>query len=98
MAEHAHAAPIATGAGAEHTATYAGFLKGAVALVIYCGYIVVALACFGFVSHPLNTVMGFIGLIVGAIAVLIDARAGNRWYLAGGLLVVFGLLTAISAS
>jgi hypothetical protein len=42
--------------------------------------------------------LGFGGLILGILAVLIDARAGGRWLLSGGLLVIFGLVTAVAVS
>jgi hypothetical protein len=97
MADHGPAAH-AGGDLPNHQATYAGFLKGAAALALICFYILVALVNFRFVSHPLNVFSGFAGLILGVIATLIDARAGNRWFLSGGLLVLFGLLTAINIS
>ncbi len=49
-------------------------------------------------AHTLNVFTGFAGLIVGIIAVLIDARTGGKWYLSVGLLVVFGLITAVNVS
>lgn len=81
----------------EHTSTYAGFVKGSVALSIICGYVLVALVSFAFAA-TLNVFTGFAGLIVGIIAVLIDARTGGKWYLSAGLLVVFGLITAVNVS
>ena len=78
-----------------HRATYEGFLKGSMALSLICGYILVALVAFRFMASY-NVFVGFAGLIIGVLAVLIDARAGNRWYLSGGVLVVFGLFTAIA--
>lgn len=97
MADHSPAAHSAGDLPA-HQATYAGFVKGAVVLALLCFFVLVALVNFRYVSHPLNVFSGFIGLILGTIATLIDARAGNRWYLSGGLLVVFGILTAIAIS
>jgi hypothetical protein len=81
----------------EHTSTYEGFIKGSVALSIICGYVLVALCSFAFAA-TLNVFTGFAGLIVGIIAVLIDARTGGKWYLSAGLLVVFGLITAVNVS
>ena len=52
-------------------------------------------AAFRFMDY-LNVLVGFAGLIVGLIATLIDARAGGKWYLSGGLLVLFGLFVAIN--
>lgn len=81
----------------EHRSTYEGFLKGSIALTIICGFILVALVAFRFAGTG-NVLMGFLGLILGILAVLIDARAGKTWYVSGGLLVVFGLITAIAVS
>ena len=81
----------------EHTSTYEGFVKGSVALSLICGFVLVALCSFAF-AHTLNVFTGFAGLIVGITAVLIDARTGGKWYLSAGLLVVFGLITAVNVS
>lgn len=81
----------------EHQSTYSAFVKGSVALTLLCLYVLVALAAFAFVSSG-NVLLGFAGLILGMIAILIDARAGNKWYLSGGLLVIFGLVTAVMVS
>ena len=98
MAGHGadHGSPASQHRGIDgHLATYEGFLKGSIALSLICGYILVALVAFSFMASY-NVLVGFAGLIIGVLAVLIDARAGNRWYLSGGVLVVFGLLTAIA--
>ncbi|MCB1380710.1 MAG: aa3-type cytochrome c oxidase subunit IV [Alphaproteobacteria bacterium] len=81
----------------EHRSTYEGFLKGSVALTLICLFTLVALVAFRFVNTG-NLLLGFGGLIIGCLAVLIDARAGNKWYLSGGLLVVYGLITAVAVS
>ena len=81
----------------EHNSTYAAFIKGSVALSIICGFVLVALVSFRF-AHTLNVFSGFTGLILGVIAVLIDARTGGKWYLSVGLLVLFGLITAVNVS
>ena len=81
----------------EHTNTYAGFVTGSVALSIICGFVLVALVAFRF-AHTLNVLTGFAGLIIGLVAVLIDVRTGGKWYLSGGLLVLFGLITAVNVS
>lgn len=80
-----------------HRNTYDGFIKGSVALSIICGFVLVALCSFAF-AHTLNVFTGFAGLIVGTVAVLIDARTGGKWYLSVGLLVLFGLITAVNVS
>ena len=81
----------------EHTSTYEGFIKGSVALSIICGFVLVALCSFAF-AHTLNVFTGFAGLIVGIVAVLIDARTGGKWLLSLGALVLFGLITAVNVS
>ncbi len=78
-----------------HERTYDNFIKGSVALALVCGFILVALVSFAFVAS-FNLLLGFAGLILGLLAVLIDARAGNSWLLSGGLLVIFGLVTAVA--
>ena len=81
----------------EHTSTYEGFIKGSVALSLICGFVLVSLVSFRF-AHTLNVFTGFAGLIVGIIAVLIDARTGGKWLLSVGALVLFGLITAVNVS
>ena len=49
-------------------------------------------------GQTFNVFMGFAGLIAGLIAIAIDARSGGRWLLSIGVLVVFGILTAINIS
>jgi hypothetical protein len=85
------------GGADEHNRTYEGFLIGSVALALICGFALVALCSFAF-GHTLNVFAGFAGLIVGIIAVLIDARTGAKWYLSVALLVIFGLITAVNVS
>ncbi len=79
----------------DHKETYEGFLTGSVALGMICGFILVALVAFRFMDF-LNVFTGFAGIIVGTLATLIDARAGGKWYLSGGLLVLYGLFVAIN--
>jgi hypothetical protein len=79
----------------EHRAGYDGFIKGSVALSIICGYALVALVAFRFMDS-FNVLVGFAGLFVGLLAVLIDARTGGRWLLSGGLLVLYGIFVAIN--
>jgi hypothetical protein len=93
MAEHTvdHHLDIAA-----HRSTYANFVRGSVALGLICAFVLVALCSFAF-GHTLHVFTGFAGLIIGIIAVLIDARSGSqRWLLSVGVLVLFGLITAIS--
>ena len=81
----------------EHRNTYNAFIKGSVALSIVCGYVLVSLVSFRF-AQTFNVFMGFGGLILGIVAVLLDVRRGSNWYLSVGLLVLFGLVTAANVS
>jgi multidrug efflux pump subunit AcrB len=81
----------------EHRNTYNAFIKGSVGLSIVCGYLLVALVSFRF-AQSFNVFMGFGGLILGIVAVLLDVRRGSNWYLSVGLLVLFGLVIAASIS
>ena len=79
-----------------HRKTYGAFVRGSVVLAIICAFVVVSLCSFAF-GKSLNVFTGFAGLIIGAIAVLIDARSGSqRWFLSLGVLVLFGLITAMN--
>jgi len=79
----------------EHRATYEAFIKGTIALTLLSAYTVVALCEFGF-GTSMTFLIGFGGLIVGLIAVIIDARAkSSKWLLSTGLLIAYGLLVAI---
>ena len=96
MADHGTHTSNAMDYEAAH-ATYAGFLKGAVVLTIFCLYVLVALCAFAFIDKG-NVLIGFAGLIIGAIALIIDLRAGNNWYISVAWLVIFGLFTAVMVS
>ena len=96
MAEHGTHTSNAMDYEAAH-ATYHGFLKGAVVLTIFCLYVLVALCAFAFIDRG-NVLIGFAGLIIGTIALIVDLRAGNSWYISVGWLVIFGLLTAFMVS
>lgn len=80
-----------------HRGTYEGFITGSVALSIICGYVLVALVDFRFI-HSHNVFIGFAGLILGILTVLIATRMGGKWALPGGLLVLFGLFSAFMVS
>ena len=96
MAEHPSSDTHAHGME-EHRSTYQGFVKGAIVLSLVSAFVLVALVCFRF-ANTLNVFTGFAGLILGCIAVAVDARIGSRWFLSLGVLVVFGLITAINVS
>ena len=98
MADHSAPASHSLDHGIdEHRRTYEAFIKGAVALSISCFYVLVALVEVRF-TPSFNVLLAVVGLVVGFIAVAIDARAGGRWLLSGGLLVLFGLVTAVTIS
>ena len=79
----------------DHKDTYSGFIKGSVAISLIGGFVLVALVAFRFMDNW-NVFVGFAGLIAGIIATLVDLRSGGRWFLSGGLLVLFGLFVAIN--
>lgn len=79
----------------EHARTYDGFIKGSIALTILCFYVLVALVAFAFVSTGTNLLVGFGGLVIGTLALIIDLRVGGSWKLSVGWLVIYGLLTAV---
>ncbi|MCA3562042.1 MAG: aa3-type cytochrome c oxidase subunit IV [Aestuariivirga sp.] len=93
MAEHGTQTSSAMDYDEAHR-TYAGFVKGAVVLTIMSCYVLVALCAFAFIDKG-NVLTGFAGLIIGTIALIVDLRVGNNWYLAVGWLVLFGLITAV---
>ena len=79
-----------------HQRTYGAFVRGSVVLGIICGFVLVALCSFAF-GKSLNVFIGFAGLIVGVIAVMIEARSGSqRWLMSLGALVLFALITAMN--
>jgi hypothetical protein len=91
MADHS---PAHTPRGLQdHKDTYEGFLKGSVALSMVCLFVLVALVAFRFMSNW-NVLTGFAGIIAGIVAVIIDVRAGGKWYVSGVLLVLFGIFVA----
>lgn len=80
-----------------HEETYKNFITGSIALCLYCAFILVALCSFAF-GKTLPNLLGWTTLILGLLAVVIDVRAGAKWYLSGGLLVALGLLVGITVS
>lgn len=82
----------------DHAATYQGFVKYSVALCIACFIILTSLCLFAF--GPVGSLFyGFAGLIVGAIALIIDVRIGSgNWFLSGGVAVLFALFAAMLVS
>lgn len=96
MADHGSTGTPSHGYDA-HKATYDGFIKGSVALGLLCAFTLVALVAFRFMTTG-NVLAGFGGLIIGILAVLIDARTSGKWYISAGWLVVFGLIVAAAIS
>jgi hypothetical protein len=81
---------------AAHRGTYEGFVKGGIAAVILTFYVLVALVSFRF-GHSWSVFLGFAGLILGIISVVVDVKTGSkRWGLALVVLLLFGLVTAIN--
>ena len=96
MAEHGSTGTHSHGFE-EHAKTYEGFIKGSIALTILCLYVLVALVAFAFIASG-NLLIGFGGLIIGILALIIDVRSGANWKLSVAWLVVFGAITAVSLS
>jgi len=79
----------------EHQAAWEGFVKGCVAVSLMSAFVVVALCDFAF-GTSLTFLVGFGGMTVGLIAIIIDARADpSKWYLSTALLIAYGLLVAV---
>ena len=76
-----------------HAETWHGFIRGSIATILATVYVLVGLVCIGFGSvWPLF--IGFVGMILGHIAIAIDLRTGSRSFgLSLGLLAVFALIT-----
>jgi hypothetical protein len=79
-----------------HAETYRSFVRGSIALVLACVFVLVGLLSIGFGS-VLPLFLGFVGMIVGFIAIAIDLRTGSRtWGLSLGILLVYFLITAMN--
>jgi hypothetical protein len=96
MAEHGSTGTHSHGFE-EHAKTYEGFIKASIAGTILCLYVLVALVAFAFIASG-NLLIGFGGLIIGILALIIDVRSGANWKLSVAWLVVFGAITAVSLS
>ena len=94
MAEHGSTGTHSHGFE-EHAKTYDAFIKASIAGTILCLYVLVALVAFAFVASATNLLVGFGGLIIGILALIIDIRIGGNWKLSLGWLVIYGLLTAV---
>jgi hypothetical protein len=80
-----------------HAATYEFFLRIMVAGIIHVFFVMVALVSFAF-GHSASVFLGFAGLILGTLSVLIDFRSRSRYFMSLGLLAIFALITAINVS
>lgn len=78
-----------------HRKTYEGFVKGSVAGTIGCLYILLALVAVTFAHW--GTLICWLALIAGTVALILDARQGQgRWTLSIGGLALFGLITLLN--
>jgi len=79
-----------------HAQTWHGFIRGSIAVILACVYVLVGLVAIGFGSTwPLF--LGFLGIIAGIVAIAIDLRTGARsWGLSLGVLALFALITFIN--
>ena len=99
MADHSAHGSASSHNYEPHRATYEAFITGSVALTLLCLYTLVSLVIFRFAAVPSTYSWVLPGLIVGVITVLIDVKTGGKkWFLSGGALVLFGLLTAMSVA
>jgi len=93
MADHGSSATHSYGFE-EHQKTYDGFIKGSIALTILSLVVVVALVAFAFINTG-NVLIGFAGIIISILTLIVDLKAGAGWKLSVGWLVIFGLITAV---
>jgi hypothetical protein len=79
-----------------HAETWHGFIRGSVATILATVFVLMGLVSIGFGSTwPLF--LGFLGMIVGFVAIAIDLRTGAKsWGLSLGVLAVFALITVIN--
>jgi hypothetical protein len=79
----------------EQRQTYAAFVTATTAGVIASLYILLALAAVAFASW--GTLICWLALIVGTVALIIDARMSpKKWMLSAGGLVFFTLVTVLN--
>jgi hypothetical protein len=78
---------------ASHASTYQGFLNGSVITALICFFALVGLVNIGF-GKSWPVFWCFAGIIAGTIAVMVDLKAGAKWYLSLGLLILYALFTA----
>jgi hypothetical protein len=79
-----------------HAETWHGFIRGSVATIIACIFVLVGLVSIGFGSI-LPLFLGFFGMITGFVAITIDLRTGSRaWGASLSVLAIFTLITLIN--
>jgi cytochrome c biogenesis protein CcdA len=79
-----------------HAATWRGFIRGSIAIILATVFVLAGLLSVGFGS-TLPYFLGFLGIIIGVIAIVIDLRTGARSFgLSLGILAVFALITLIN--
>lgn len=82
-----------------HMKTYEGVLRGTVAAILGSIITLTALALFAFGSGASSTIIGFLGLLIGAIVLILDLRMGNKnWGLSIGFIVLFGLVVIMKVA
>ncbi len=87
-----------TGPMADHRMTYDGFIRGAIVIAVECFFILTALCNFAFGS-TIPLVLGFGGIVIGAIALAIDARSGSKTFaMSLILLLAYMIITAVNVS
>ena len=84
----------------DHAATYQGFVKFSVALAISCFIILTALSVFAFAPSGITyNALGYGGLVLGLLAVIIDIRMDSgKWLLSAAVSAVFALLAAMAVA
>ena len=92
MAEHAPS-PEPRGFD-DHRQTYEGFLRFSVAGTIHVLFTVISLVVFRFMDSPMNVVVGFAGILLGTITVIIGLATGGKWTVPVVALVLFGIYAA----
>jgi hypothetical protein len=82
----------------DHFESYRAFLRGVIVVILASAYTLVALCAFSF-GQSFSLLLGWLTLLGGLIAILIDLRSGSRtWLLSLIVLLIFGLFTAINVS
>ncbi len=82
----------------DHQATYNGFVRGSIAVCLYCVYVLAALSNFSY-GQSSAVLISFIGLMVGLIVIVFDVQNGSKtWVLSLGVFVIFALVCAFNVT